>query len=93
MLYEDGVNAQVKEQAGNTLVIIYQHVGDRLRSDLSKKDIHPSKYVSSLYSFVKDFCSAFCLEMYLTFFSYHLSAVPSEVKPKCRSKAKTTTVL
>jgi len=42
------VNVQVKEQASNTLVIIYQHVGDRLRSDLSKKDIHPSKYLSIL---------------------------------------------
>jgi len=39
------VNIQVKEQAGNTLVIIYQHVGERLRADLAKKDIHPSKYV------------------------------------------------
>jgi len=46
-----GVNCQVKEQAGNTLVIIYQHVGERLRSDLVKKDIHPSKYITFL-SFV-----------------------------------------
>jgi len=43
----------VKEQAGNTLVIIYQHVGERLRSDLSKKDIHPSKYVTVLFSFLQ----------------------------------------
>jgi len=40
----------VKEQAGNTLVIIYQHVGERLRSDLSKKDIHPAKCVILLFS-------------------------------------------
>jgi len=40
------VIGQVKEQASNTLVIIYQHVGEGLRSDLAKKDIHPTKYVT-----------------------------------------------
>jgi len=44
---ENVVNFQVKEQAGNTLVIIYQHVGERLRTDLAKKDIHPAKYVQT----------------------------------------------
>ena len=44
---------QVKEQAGNTLVIIYQHVGERLKADLVKKDIHPSKYVTLLCSFLR----------------------------------------
>jgi len=56
------VNFQVKEQASNTLVIIYQHVGERLRSDLAKKDIHPSKY-STVLAFI--FAVMRCVDIYI----------------------------
>jgi hypothetical protein len=37
------MNIQVKEQAANTLLVMYQHIGERLRVDLAKKEIHPAK--------------------------------------------------
>ena len=36
---------QVREAAISLLVEIYRHVGEKVRSDLAKKDINPTKYV------------------------------------------------
>ncbi len=35
---------QVRDEAVNALVEIYRHVGERVRHDLSKKDIAPTRY-------------------------------------------------
>lgn len=39
----DDQSIPVRDQAINTLVVIYQHVGERLRTDLAKKEVNPAK--------------------------------------------------
>ncbi|XP_064644239.1 CLIP-associating protein 1-like isoform X4 [Lineus longissimus] len=45
----DDQNAQVRQTAVDTLVVIYRHVGERVRSDLAKKKI-PAAKLNVLYS-------------------------------------------